>query len=351
MSKIITSKLKLMRSRLSLVAIYTFSIFMLILTTMSITAVIVLIQLKLGILQDTFYQKPQAEIIFAFAMSLIIGVVVTLLTSNLTLKLIREPLSAMKGLSSGNFNVRIQMNGLLRPKELIEFADEFNDMAHELGSIKMLRSDFVNNFSHEFKTPIISLCGFAKLLKKNNITLEERDEYLDIIISESGRLSELATNVLNLTKIENQTTITDRHNFDLSEQIRRAILMMESKWSKKGLTLDIDLKDLKFYGNSDLLSQVWSNVLDNAVKFSPQSGKLEVRLYDLSDSVAFSVQDCGCGMDQETQAHIFDKFYQGDMSRSTEGNGLGMAIVKKIVFLHGGQISVESEQGRVLLLL
>jgi signal transduction histidine kinase len=326
--------------------VFSFSIFNILWLTIGLAGISIYVLLRIGILGEFFYTNPFFEFGVLLFISTPIGIVVTMLEGRIILKPICEMLNSMKKLAGGDFNVRIAYAGLLRPKELREFSDEFNTMAKELGSIEMLRSDFVNTFSHEFKTPIVSLRGFAKLLKENHLTPEEREEYLDIIIHESERLSALATNVLNLTKIENQTIITEKSTFDLSEQIRRAILMTESKWYQKCLDLEIDLEDVLFYGNSDLLNQIWVNVLDNAVKFSPLRGKLEVKLYALFDSVALSVRDYGCGMDQETQAHLFDKFYQADRSRSTEGNGLGMAIVNKIVSLHDGQISVESEPGK-----
>ncbi|MNP18817.1 Alkaline phosphatase synthesis sensor protein PhoR [compost metagenome] len=258
----------------------------------------------------------------------------------------REMVAAMKELAGGNFNVRINYKGLFRPWELYDFSMSFNTAAQELSSIEMLRRDFVNNFSHEFKTPIVSLGGFARLLKEGNLSKEETEEYLGIIVSESDRLAALATNVLNLSKIENQTIVTEKEPFNVSEQIRRSVLMMESKWSNKELDLELELEEMLLYGNAELLSQVWVNVLDNAVKFSPKGAKLTIQLLDFFDSVIFKVQDHGPGMDEKTQKSIFDKFYQGDASRATEGNGLGLTIVKKIVSLHQGHIEVESSIGK-----
>ena len=280
--------------RFSMYFVFSFSIFNILWFTIGLAGISIYVLLRIGILGEFFYKNPFFEFGVLLFISTPIGIVVTMLEGRIILKPICEMLDSMKKLAGGDFKVRIAYAGLLRPKELREFSDEFNTMAKELGSIEMLRSDFVNTFSHEFKTPIVSLRGFAKLLKENHLTPEEREEYLDIFISESERLSALATNVLNLTKIENQTIITEKSTFDLSEQIRHAILMTESKWSQKGLDLEIDLEDVMFYGNSDLLSQVWFNVLDNAVKFSPLRGKLEVKLYALFDSAALSGRDYGC---------------------------------------------------------
>lgn len=201
-------------------------------------------------------------------------------------------------------------------------------MAQELENTELLRSDFINNFSHEFKTPIVSLRGFAKLLKNHDLTNKERDEYLDIIIHESWRLSQLASNVLNLSKIENLSILNDMGEFNLSEEIRLSVLLLEGKWQKKGLE-----------------NQVWINLMDNAIKFSHENGKIEMKLAKQKDCVKFILQDHGCGMSPEVKDHIFDRFYQGDVSHTTAGNGLGLTVVKKIVELHQGQLTVNTEEG------
>lgn len=330
---------------------FSFYIFNILWFNVGLSGVIIYWLLRVGFLSENFYENPAVGISILLFISTIIGLIVTRVAGKLMLNPICEMLASMKKLAGGDFNVRIGNSGLLRPKELRDFSEEFNAMAKELGSIEILRSDFVNNFSHEFKTPIVSLRGFAKLLKKGNLSNDERQEYLDIIISESDRLAALATNVLNLSKIENRTSFSGHSLFNLSEQIRRTILITELKWSEKRLELEVDIKeDIYFLGNPELLSQVWVNLLDNAVKFSYQSGKLRIRLLNYNDCVVFKVEDFGCGMDEEIKAHIFDKFYQGDRSRSTEGNGLGMTVVKKIVSLHKGEILVESRpsQGTIV---
>lgn len=215
-----------------------------------------------------------------------------------------------------------------------------------LSGIEMLRSDFINNFSHEFKTPIVSVMGFAKLLKKRNISEDERAEYLDIIISECERLSDLASNVLNLSKAESICALSDTAPFPVSEQIRESILQLEQKWEKKGIGFDLSLEDCQLTGRADLLKQVWVNLIDNAVKFSSSGGKIEIRTRQKDSVFYFQISDNGIGMDAQTQEKIFDRFYQGDISHSTEGNGLGLSLVKKIISLHRGTIRVSSEPGR-----
>ena len=332
------------RLRMNMVFLYFISIFTIIVVNLALVAGIVVLLLRLNII-TTFVSTPMV-IVFLIILSLILTGIVIALGSKISLKPVRVLIDAMKELAGGNLNVRINMDDPMYPIEFTDFAERFNETAKELASIEMLRSDFVNNFSHEFKTPIASIRGFAKLLKNGNLTPEEEEEYLDIMISESDRLSELATNVLNLSKIQNQMIITDGAFFDMGEQVRRVILMMESGWAGKNLELEIDIDDIIFYGSQELLSQIWLNILDNAVKFSSSGGKLRIKLLDQEDMVVFKVRDFGCGMDPETKARMFDKFFQGDYSRATGGNGLGLAIVDRIVSLHQGKISVDSEPGK-----
>ncbi|MDF2842689.1 MAG: sensor histidine kinase [Herbinix sp.] len=229
--------------------------------------------------------------------------------------------------------------------ELEELSESFNKMVYELSTIETLRSDFVNNFSHEFKTPIVSVRGFAKLLKEGDLTEEEKQEYLDIIIAESERLADLSTNVLNLSKYESIEIITDKISFRLDEQIRRAVVLMEPKWSVKDIDMTIELEDITFLGNEDLTQQIWINLLDNAIKFTPHGGHIKIHLLRWNQGIRFTIQDNGNGMDEQTKSHIFDKFYQGDNSHKTTGNGLGLALVKRIIKLSGGGITVQSTPG------
>lgn len=305
-------------------------------------------------------------VLFLACVSLVLGAIFAQIFSKIPLRPFRILISATKRMAKGDFSARIHLASTLMPYEFTQLTESFNAMAEELGNTELLRSDFIHNFSHEFKTPINSLRGFAKLLKDPNLSEAERQEYLDIIISESERLSALSTNVLNLCKIENQTIATDKAPYDAAEQLRRSLLLLEPKWSKKNLDLDPDLPDsLQFNGNQDLLNHLWVNLLDNAIKFSPEGGKLEMRLWrdaapeagtlaaepkDAKRAAAgglwFSVRDYGPGMNEEVRAHMFDKFYQGDSSHSTEGNGIGLTIVQKIVSLYEGTLLVESTPGQ-----
>ena len=250
---------------------------------------------------------------------------------------------AMHAVSQGDFSVRVDAEDV--PGDMGELANSFNDMATELGGLEMFRKDFINNFSHEFKTPIVSIRGFAKQLERDDLTDEQRREYLDIIVSESDRLANMASNVLLLSKLENQTIVTDREDYRLDEQLRRCVLLLEKQWSEKDLEPDVDLEEITYRGNEEMLGHVWVNLLNNAIKFSPRGGCLTVRLRRAGDSAVCSVSDEGPGMDEETRRRVFEKFYQGDTAHATQGNGLGLSLVKRIVDLCGGSVEVRSALG------
>lgn len=271
--------------------------------------------------------------------SVLVGTVLSAIFSKIPLKPIREIMAAIDKIADGDYSARLSLRG---PEDFKILSDKFNHMAEEIGSVEMLRTDFVNNFSHEFKTPIVSIRGFAKALKWDDLTPEEHDEYLDIIISESERLSELSLNVLYLSKIENQTILANRQRFNLSEQIRLVVAILDQKLSEKQLEIVFDTAEYYITANEEMMKQVWINLLDNAIKFSPIGGKIEIRIKETGDTISVIISDQGSGMSPETREHIFDKFYQGDLSHSSKGNGLGLSIVKKVIDLHGGNIIVHS---------
>ncbi len=247
---------------------------------------------------------------------------------------------AMHAVSRGDFSVRVDAEDV--PGDMGELASSFNDMASELGGLELFRKDFINNFSHEFKTPIVSIRGFAKQLERDDLTDAQRREYLDIIVTESDRLANMASNVLLLSKLENQTIVTDREDYRLDEQLRRCVLLLEKQWGEKDLEPDIELEEIIYRGNEEMMNHVWVNLLNNAIKFSPRGGVLTVRLAREGGEVVCTVGDQGPGMDEDTRRRVFEKFYQGDTAHATEGNGLGLSLVKRIVDLCGGSVSVES---------
>jgi signal transduction histidine kinase len=249
----------------------------------------------------------------------------------------------MREVARGNFKERVPERD--KKNSLTEFGElerSFNQMASDLDSVEIFRNDFINNFSHEFKTPIVSIRGFARQLQSENLTEAERHEYLSIIISESERLVNMSSNVLLLSKLENQQIVSDKSEFYLDEQIRRSILLLEKGWSEKEIELDIDLDEIKINFNEEMLSHVPINLISNAIKFTPDGGNVSVSLKKGGDYVTVSVSDTGCGMDENTMKHIFEKFYQGDTSHSVNGNGLGLALVKRVIDIIGGEITVDS---------
>ncbi len=244
--------------------------------------------------------------------------------------------------SHGEFGYQLEVPRRGNMKQV--FID-FNKMSTELKSIQALKDEFIHDFSHEFKTPIASINGFANLLLEGGLTPEEEKQYLRIISDESARLSALAENTLMLNRLENQQFVGEVHPYRLDLQLKECIILLEHEWAAKDISINSELEPVEYEGNANLLQQVWLNLLSNAVKFTPQHGEIGVNLKADGAFVEVRVSDTGIGMSREVASHVFDKYYQGDASHSTRGNGLGLAIVKRIVTLSGGRVSVESEEG------
>ena len=220
-------------------------------------------------------------------------------------------------------------------------------MIQVLSSNEYLHKEFVSNISHEFNTPITSLKGYAKLLKRSNLTTEKRQEYADIIIFESDRLSKLSSDLLRLSELENVGFVEEIQQFSLDEQIRDAMLLLENEWVKKQLDIDLDMDEAEYTGDKPLMYQVWVNIISNAIKYSTMNGKLLITLKkDESEHIIIRIKDNGVGISKEDLDNIFLRFYQADKTRNSNGTGLGLSIAKKIIELHGGKISVESEIGK-----
>ncbi|WP_337912559.1 HAMP domain-containing sensor histidine kinase [Paenibacillus arenosi] len=323
---------------------FTFIVLFIMLISIFLSLVIVVFFVYIGLYPSPPVEDPDSGgalvlITYFGTASVLVSILASLIFSRIPLSPIRKVIRASEELAKGNFSVRIQLKG---PKELRKLNRSFNHMAEELGSLEMLRSDFINNFSHEFKTPIVSLRGYAKVLKRKNLTDEERNDYLDIIINESERLAELATNVLQLSKIESQAIITEKTTFNLTEHIRTVIVLLEPKWSAKHISFQFDSSELIVTANEDMLSQVWINLLDNAIKYSPSYSEITIVMDSIDQQVRISIHNDGPGIDMSQQKYIFDKFYQGDSSHASSGNGLGLSIAHKIVALHDGTIQVAS---------
>ena len=283
-------------------------------------------------------------ILFHALFSIPFGALISFVATKIPLRPVRNLIDGMEGLAAGDFKTRMKTDGIMDKAPVFsEVAESFNKMAQQLENTEMLRSDFINNFSHEFKTPIVSIAGFAKLLKRGNLPPEQQKEYLEIIENESMRLSAMATNVLNLTKVENQSILSETSVFNLSEQIRSCMLLLENKWCGKDIDFQFDFGEHEICANEELLKQVWINLLDNAIKFTPERNMIRVRISEEGNDLLVSVMNTGSEIPQEQQDKIFNKFYQADESHSSMGNGVGLAVVRKIAELHKGEVSVHSE--------
>lgn len=285
-------------------------------------------------------------IIVTGLISLVIGYAIAILTGRFSMSPFNKVVTHASRLADGDFNARIEFSPAIAKLSVFkELSDSFNKLAEELQSTEILRSDFINDFSHEFKTPLVSISGFAELLESDSITAEERAQYINVIKEESKRLESMAKNVLYLTKLENQNILANRNTFNLSEQLRSAILLLEPKWSTRDIELNIDFEEYEIYADEELLKQVWINLFDNAVKFTPNGGEITVTVKPVSNGIKAVFSNTGEDIPKEKLQKIFRKFYQTDESHSTNGNGIGLAIVKKVVELHKGSVTVKSEGG------
>ena len=272
--------------------------------------------------------------------SLVIALIATRFMSKMFFNLIKELRRGMEKIADGKFDTRIETSS--SSKELQELFAGFNLMANELEATEILQTDFVSNVSHEFKTPINAIEGYTMLLQSTENIDETENEYIEKILFNTRRLSSLVSNILLLSKLENQSIQTHREKYALDEQIREDILALESLWEPKDIEFDVDLDAVRFYGNKNVLHHVWSNLLSNAIKFSPNGGTIKMRLYKENEKIVFLIEDNGPGLSEEAKKHLFDKFYQADTSHKEEGNGLGLALVKNIVSICDGEISAEN---------
>jgi two-component system, OmpR family, phosphate regulon sensor histidine kinase PhoR len=254
-------------------------------------------------------------------------------------------IDAIRRMTRGDFNVSVDNNPHNGP--FVELVDSINDMAVELGQLEKMRQEFISNVSHEIQSPLTSISGFSRALQNENISLEERKHYLDIIEAESMRLSKLSDNLLKLSSLESQHHPFEPRTFRLDKQLRNHILACEPQWVDKAIEMDIDLAEINLTADEDLLSQVWTNLIHNAIKFTPSGGTIGVQLVSKEKEALIHISDNGVGITEEDQAHIFERFYKADKSRNRRsgGSGLGLSIVKKILDMHHGSISVTSQLG------
>ena len=291
---------------------------------------------------DEFY-KIKAATGLVFLLSALVGTIIILFAVNSIVKPIKQLSNASKQVAKGNFDIEVTTRCA---DEIGQLTADFNVMTKELKNIDILRKDFVSNVSHEFKTPITSIKGFAKLIRDGKLSSDQLIEYSDIIVNESERLSLLSSNLLKLSELDSQMIREQSTLFSLDEQIRKTILILEVQWTKKEIEFDIDFPKISIIGDEHLLQEVWLNLIQNAIKFSKQNGIIKISLSKNGNIVKVSISDQGIGIAEEDKQHIFERFYKGDKSRSKGGNGLGLVIAKKIVELSGGKLSFESELGK-----
>lgn len=261
---------------------------------------------------------------------------------------VKRIIGAAKKITDGDFSVRISpADTHFSQEEFNEIADCLNKMAEELSGTETLRTDFIANVSHELKTPLAVIQNYATMLSQKNLSEEDRREYSKAISDASRRLNDLITNILRLNKLENQQIVPSLENFDLSEQVSECLLLFEDAWEKKELDIDVDIEDgILVRSDKEMMNIVWCNLFSNAIKFTEKGGTVALKISAEGEFATVRISDTGCGISSDVGTHIFDKFYQGDTSHATEGNGLGLALVKRVIDITGNDISVESEIGK-----
>jgi len=320
----------------------------------SISPVIILLAAAAALMLMTWLIRDvfKVEHIYAAASFELIGVVLVLagflIPFNIVLyrRRVREVTTlsqAIQRVAGGDFKSRIPTD---KKSSITPIYEDFNKMCDELQSVQLLRNDFINNFSHEFKTPIASINGFAELLiQKKDMSAKEHRQYLEIIADESARLSKFASDTTLLSRLSSQQIVTDMEIYDLSEQLRQCSIILSHKWLAKGQEFVGELVPAKFYGNKEMMQHLWINLMDNAVKYTPEGGSITVRNRVEDDSIVVEIADSGEGIREESIDKLFTPYYQEDSSRSKQGLGLGLSIVQRIIELGEGEITVQSAQG------
>lgn len=299
------------------------------------------IELSLAFIANYFLEVKISipNLLWIVFVSIIVGALVMAFVSKRLITPLTNLSTAMNKVADGDFETQIETKTSL--KSIQDIYTNFNMMVKELGATETLQSDFVSNVSHEIKTPITAIEGYATLLQDCTDN-ETEAEYVNKILFNTKRLSELVGNILLLSKVDNKAIQAKKSTYRLDEQIRQSIVMLEPKWSTKEIEFDVDMDEIDYTGDEGLMFQVWNNLIDNAIKFNPMNGFIRIKLEKLNGKSVFTIEDEGCGIGEEEKKHIFNKFYQSDSSHKAEGNGLGLALVKNILNLCGGEISVEN---------
>lgn len=289
------------------------------------------------------FSNPMFVVLLVFIISFAIASLLAFYVDRKILSPVEKLSEASKKVAKGDFSVRLPVDRT--SEETFTTFSNFNEMVEGLSAIETLRDDFVANVSHEFKTPLAAIEGYAALLQEETLSEKDRREYASKILFNTRRLSDLTSNILMLSKLENRKTPPEKTTFRLDEQLREAILMLEPKWSAKNVNFDLEnLPEITYNGAEPLLLQVWTNIIGNAVKFVSEGGNISVSAEETLNFVTVKITDDGIGMSEETKYRIFDKFYQGDTSHRSGGNGLGLTLCLTIVSLCGGSIAVDSKE-------
>ena len=324
----------------------SFTFYFILLVVIILTVAVALATYLADITSTLFSQEIRdnklISLLLLVGYSLAIGSILSAFIGHFLIAPIKRLQKAMNRVAEGDLEVSVM--GASRFDEIDDLNHAFNVMMQQLRSTETLQSDFIANASHEFKTPLNAIEGYATLLQDETLSNEERAEYLEKIIFSSHKANELIANVLLLSRIDNQAIESKRSTFSADEQIRQAILFLEPKWMQKDISFDVELEDAKLYGNESLTFHLWSNLISNAVKFSPAGSEVKISLKNSDGFIIFEICDKGPGIKEDEVKFLFNKFYQGDSSHKAEGNGLGLALVKKITDLYGGKILVENSQ-------
>jgi len=292
------------------------------------------------------YIQYLATVLSSICIMFLIGYLIHFFHRSKRRHFIEEIIAALRKIANGDFNVQLDFD-MDERNEISELIGHFNHMTKQLKQMEEMRQEFISNVSHEIQSPLTSIVGFAQALQFNQLTSEERNHYLTIIETESRRLSKLSDNLLKLTSLESEHHPFEKKSYRLDQQIRSIILACEPNWTEKKLEMNISLDKLSITADEDLMSQVWTNLIHNSIKFTPNGGQLSIRLQQMENQAVITISDTGIGISEQDQLHVFERFFKADLARdrTKSGSGLGLSIVKKIVDMHEGNISAESELG------
>lgn len=332
------------KKRSPLWVIFTVMVFFVLFVGVVIAAGVAYLFFKPNHVSNPDQPKPFLVVLILLIFSGVVSLVLFIFIGRIVLNPIVKFSMALKEVAKGNFT-EIELDKRMKIPEIIEMQKNFNDMVKELASIETLHTDFIANISHEFKTPLTSIEGYAMLLQDSELPDIDREEYAKIIKESAAQLNTLTGNILKLTRLENQELVVHKENFRLDEQIREVVLLLEKEWSQKKIQMDIQLERVTCFSNKNLLHQVWQNLLDNAIKFSAENGVIRIRLTHEENQMIVSIKDNGIGIAKEELSLIWGKFYQVDKTRNQIGNGLGLSLVRRILALCDGSVEVSSEIG------